>query len=248
MLTINELKKIIHDNNYLIDDIKLFIKLLENIQKIFIEYDPIIVLSKTELLNWEIDNSKNGICICGKKNLKYLFHCKFNNNKFILGSECIESLDKLKNIKNYSGFTDAQLIIINKLNLLYQSYLKILKKKCIRPICSNDINLKAKANKKKVNKLYCGYCIISTDNTPKQSIVKCYTCNNGIPFSMSKTYCFDCEKKKLGYKKCYTCYEYFKPFKSNYKNCYDCFKIKNEEYKKKIEIRKKKYFIEEYFD
>lgn len=247
MLNVLELKKIIHDNGYLIEEINLFWRLLDNISNFFEDKDPILVLCETKLLGFTIDHSRNGECICGEKHLKFLFHCIYEETKFILGSTCVESLDKLKYLNNILEFTDEQKEVIHKLLSLYQQFQKLTKKVCIRPNCSNEINIKSKCNKKKVFQTFCGYCIISADNSSKPSYVKCFDCNEPVKFSFKNPRCSDCEKKHQGFRRCLNCSCFFKPKKNNYKNCFDCFEIKNKQYKERQKRLYPKHYIDDYF-
>lgn len=234
MINVLELKKIIHDKCKSIEDIKLFWRLLDNISNVFKNKDPILVLLETDLIGYTIDHLKNSECICGEKNLKHLFHCKYDETKFILGSTCIDSLNELKIFKNVIDFNEEQKEVIHKLLALYEKFQKLTKKVCIRPNCSHEINIKLKCNKKKVFQTYCGFCIVSSDNTLNPSYVKCFDCNESVKFSFKKPRCSDCENKKKGFRKCLNCDCFFKPRKNNYKNCYDCFQIKHDRYIKKM--------------
>ena len=247
MIDVLELKKIIHDNNYLIKDINLLWKLLENISLFFDDKDPILILCETKLLGFDIDHSRSGECICGEKHLKYLFNCKYDDTNYILGSTCVESLDKLKCLNNLLDLNEEQKEIIHKLLSLYQQFQKLTKKTCIRPFCSNEINIKNKANKKKVFQTFCGHCIISADYTSKPSLVKCFDCNEPVTFSFKNPRCADCEKKHQGFRKCLNCKCFFKPKKNNYKNCFDCFEIKNKQWENRQKKLYYKNYINDYF-
>ena len=220
MITTEELKKIIHDSECLIEDIDLFYRLLDNIKLKFPEFDPLIVLSESQLLRWEIDPEKEGECICKQKHLKYLFHCEFNEIKYILGSECVEHLDKLKNISNVLNLTDEAKELINKFNSLYEAFQKLKKKKCVRfNKCGKYINTKNFCNKKKVFQDFCGYCRIA-DNTNNQSQVKCLDCNQFIPYKPSIPRCQKCFLKTKGFVDCKKCGKIKKD--NGYKICYNC--------------------------
>jgi len=198
---IDKLKQINDDNEF-----KFFDRLLKNIEKKF-KYDPLIVLSNSNLFNYQKDETKEVNCICGRHKLYHVFTLSYKNksneeSNYILGSSCIESIKEITNIKNDLDlyFNEEQIKIIGQLKLLHEQYKKIVKKDCKNKHCCRKVNIKTNSSKKEVYKKYCRKCITIIDD---KEYIPCekYGCDNIVKYGLTKK-CYDCQLNDKGKKEC----------------------------------------------
>tara|TARA_A100000171_G_C2118678_1_gene139434 strand:+ start:663 stop:1448 length:786 start_codon:yes stop_codon:yes gene_type:complete len=190
-MNIERLKELF--NNFVdIEDFKPFYKLLDNIKLKFPNYDPVVVLINSEAKNYHIDDNRVFNCICGKSKLKHVHEVSYNEEEYILGSECINSLKLLSNLYDIIHLlTSEEIQSLNRMNGLYNELKLLSKKKCINyNSCLKRIDLKKNCKKDIMYKTYCSKCIISEDK------VKCNLCNDTISYMVGKIICKKCELKK----------------------------------------------------
>jgi len=172
-----------------------FFRLLNNIKKRFDKYDPIYVLSKSTAVSYHCDEKKHSKCICTKGHLLHVYTCEFNNETYVLGSECIHSLYLLNELKD--DLIDEEKDTINRLLVFYNTLKSLHKKKCKNfKKCGKKVDMKKNRNAPKVYQNYCYTCVLTDD------LITCSECNNSIYYDGKTVLCNTCILKKNGKKYC----------------------------------------------
>ena len=174
-----------------------FNNLLKNLMELFPDYDPVYVLINSDSLGYYKEESKNGVCVCGRRNLLHVYVAQFQNEEYHLGSQCIQSLQVLDMFKQESEMLDMiEHNEINSMKLFYKSMKNLHKKPCKTRACNKFVDLKKNWEKDEIFKLYCSTCIIDEDS------VKCDICFEPCLFNSKRSICKPCDLKKRKKKYC----------------------------------------------
>tara|TARA_R110002153_G_scaffold274315_1_gene448468 strand:- start:11933 stop:12763 length:831 start_codon:yes stop_codon:yes gene_type:complete len=117
---------------------------------------------------------KKFMCLCGKAHLKnlHIFRHKNEDKQFVIGSSCINQVEKLKDL--YSGNLELKEKLEFIVGQLKQSEKKLTHNKCQK--CGDfEVSRKEKKSYKneKCEKLYCKSCLSITKYKNK---IKCQSC------------------------------------------------------------------------